>query len=616
VENKGVFRFGPFLLDVNERTLQREGTPIPLTPKVLDLLHFFVENPGKLVKKSTVLETVWTGVHVDESVLTRAVSDLRRALGEESRDTSIIQTVPKFGYRFTAHVESETPAPSTPADVEEPTIEKVKARKGPAFRSIIVAAVALLVVLTAIARRNPSRAPIQDLAVLPFQVLTPSTQANQLSLGLADALIMRLSALRGVVVRPVSAVRKFMNTNIDPRQAGAELKADTVLEGTLQMADGVVRASVRLVRVSDGESLWSTGTDSITGSMFAVQDMLAEQVAANLRIHLSASERDALAQRTDRNPAVHSLYVRGRYEWGRRNREGFERSADLFREAIDLDPSYARAWAGLADSQLMLALYDYVPPLEMLPEAKSTAERALSLDPHLGEAEATLALVSQNLDWNWPEVERHYRLATAMTPGYATAHHWYAEFLSVLGRFHESEREFAAARRIDPISPAIQVDEAQLYFFERKYATNRELLGKALAADRSFTVAHERLAQTWMLEGREDEAWREAQLVPDCREGQNDCREIWTAWLANRDRRAAEEALAWLETESIHRRVAPSALVIANARQGHLDRAFHWLDYMLAHHEVWLITAKVNPVFDPLRKDPRFSAVLDKLAFD
>ena len=314
--------------------------------------------------------------------------------------------------------------------------------------TIGAAAAVMLATVFVIARPSSSRAPVRTLAVLPFQVLTPSPEADQLSLGLADALITRLSALQGVVVRPVSAVRKFVNVSIDPRQAGAELQADTVLEGTLQTADGVVRASVRLVRASDGEALWSAGTDSVTGSFFAVQDILAEQVAANLRIRLSTSESDALARRTETNPAVHSLYVRGRYEWGRRNREGFERAADLFREAVDIDPSYARAWAGLADSQLMLALYDYVPPLEMLPTAKSTAERALSLDPHLGEAEATLALVSQNLDWNWPEVERHYRQATAMTPGYATAHHWYAEFLSILGRFDESQREFAAARPI------------------------------------------------------------------------------------------------------------------------------------------------------------------------
>ncbi len=598
------FDFGPFRLDARERTLRRDGVAVNLTPKSFDLLLLLLAHRHTLVEKNRILSAVWGDVHVDESVLTRGISDLRKALGQTDAQVWI-ETVPKFGYRFVGEVRATA---------------KSESRKRPPW--VIAAVLAATLITAGLLWRLPgwtlasSANGIHRLAILPFRVLGESPDKEVLGAGLADALITRLSNLEGLIVRPMSSVRRFEGASVDPIQAARELEADAVLEGTLESVDGSVRAYVRLIRASDGKALLSETLDAREPRLLFLQDSLAQQVAQILAIHLSDRERRDLALRTEANPDSHRLYVKGRYELGKRNREAFERAADYFRQAIDLDPSYARALAGLADCYLLLGLYGYRPPLEMLPEAKTTALRALQLDPRLPEAHATLGLITQNLEWDWTEVERQYREASRLAPNYSTAHHWYAEFLSILGRFDESRNEFARARQIDPISPIVQTDEAQLYFFSRQYDRNLELLEKVSRENPSFALVRERMAYTYMVQNREDDAWREVQTLPECAGEAAPCRQIWTAWLPRRDPAAASEALRQLEASAAKQYIPLSALVVANARQGNVDRALDWLESMESRHDVWLITAKVNPIFDPLRPHPRMRAMLTRLHLD
>jgi serine/threonine-protein kinase len=454
---------------------------------------------------------------------------------------------------------------------------------------------------------------IQTLAILPFEMLEPSAEIGALEVGVADALITRLSNISGLIVRPISTVRRYHNSTIDPVRAARELQVDAIVEGTLQSSETGIRANVRLIRAEDGGALWAGTVESKTGHLFTLEDSIAQQIALNVNARLSDSERRKLESRDQLNPEAHELYVRGRFEWGNRSGDGFEKAAEYFRRAIDLDPTYARAHVGLADCFLLLGGYSHHPQLEMLPKAKALALRALELDPSLGEAHATLGLISQNLDWDWKNVERHYRQSIALAPNYATGHHWYAEFLSIQGRFEESRSAFAQARRIDPISPIIQVDEAQLYFFERQYQRSLDILDRVAQTDPNFELVHERIALIKLAQGREEEAWQKIQRLTDCREEASDCRRFWTASLPTRDPAAARAALLWIEGESKKRRIPPSVLVRAHARQGNYSRALDWLDYMVENHEVWLITSKVNPLFDPLRTQPRFERVLQKL---
>lgn len=605
-----VFEFGSFRLEERERLMSRDGVALSLTPKTFNTLLVLLDNAGRLVEKDELRNKVWGDVHVDESVLTKAISDLRKALGQPESGVWI-ETVPKFGYRFTAEVRMR------PA--EEPATPAPPKRAAGRLRWLLAAAglaAAALLLMGFLSRTAPGTAPVQRLAVLPFHVIGQQAAENVLGAGIADALITRLSNLRELIVRPMSVVRRFDGPDVDPLRAAAELQADAVLEGSVESSDGAVRAYVRLIRAGDGRALWTETVESQESRLFALQDSLAEQVAAALAVRLTAEERRGLELRPELIPEAHRLYVKGRYEWGKRTREGFEKASDNFRQAIDLDPAYGRAYAGLADCQLLMGAYGYYPQLEMLPKAKATALRALELEPRLAEAHATLALVAQNLDWDWKSVEEHYREAIRLAPSYSTAHHWYAEFLSILGRFDESRREFARAREIDPISPIIQIDEAQLCFFQRQYDRSLSLLEKVARTDPSFGLARERMARAYMMLGRDDDAWREIQSLPECADPQGVCRLTWTAWLPGRGRQGSRKALERLEGTARSGGVAPAALVVAHARQGNPDRALDWLEQMPDKREVWLITLKVNPVFDPIRNQPRAQAVLRKLHLD
>ena len=615
-----IFAFGPFRLDERERLLSREGAAVPIAPKTFDTLLLLLEHAGKLVEKRKLLESVWPDVFVEEAVLTRTISDLRKALQQGEKEVWI-ETVPKFGYRFMAAVaqveEAGPPAEHAPAAVPQASLRPTPARPHLLRWGLGLAAGALVLLLVAqrlTSKTDRGLAEVHHLAILPFQTFGQFSQMEMLQLGVADALITRLSNLSGLIVRPISSVRRYAGSAADPIQAGRDLQVDAVVEGTLQSLDGGIRASVRVIRPRDGKALWAGTVDSPRGGhLFALEDSIAQQVALRLSARITEAERRSLGARRELNPEAHELYVKGRYEWGKRSREGFERAAEYFRQAIDLDATYARAHAGLADCYLLLGGYSHYPQLEMLPRAKALASRALELDPSLAEAHATLALISQNLEWDWDQVENHYQKAISLAPNYATARHWHAEFLSILGRFEESRREFEKARGIDPISPIIQLDEAQLYFFERRFDESLAILRQVAQLDPSFELAHERIAFTYMVQGREQEAWKETQFLPACREETSDCRRIWTAYLPRRNPQAAREALRWLETEAGKRRIPPAALVFAYTRQGKPVRALDWLEYMLDRHEVWLITAKVNPLFDPLRAQPRFQELLRRL---
>ena len=480
-----------------------------------------------------------------------------------------------------------------------------------------VAAAAVLLAWAAWNRDAPAPdnvpAEIRTLAILPFQMLGPSAEQGALEVGVADALITRLSNIAGLVVRPVATVRRYHAANVDPVLAARSLNVDAIVEGTLQSSESGIRASVRLIHAQDGKALWAGTVDANGGRLFTLEDSLAEQIALHVNARLTESERRRLEARRQLNPHAHELYVKGRFEWGKRTRDSLEKAADYFRRAIDLDPTYAHAHVGLADLYVLLGGFGHYPPAEMLPKAAALASRALELDPSLGEAHTTLAFVSQHMDWDWPRVEDHYRKAIALSPNYATAHHWYAELLSILGRFDQSRREFAEARRIDPISPMIQVDEAQLSYFERQYDRSLEILRRVAQQNPGVDVVHNRIALALLAQGREEEAWSAVQRFADCREETSDCRRVWTALLAKRDPAAARRALRWMEAEASSRLIAPTTLAHAYVRQGDYDRAVDWLERHLDWHDAWMITVKVSPMFEPLRRHPRFVGLLRKL---
>jgi DNA-binding winged helix-turn-helix (wHTH) protein/TolB-like protein len=399
---KHLYEFGPFQLDPPERLLLCEGQAVPMPPRAFDLLVFLVERQGHLVEKEELLKCVWRGSFVEEGNLSVAVSVLRKALNDDRGQHKYIETVSKRGYRFVADVrqvgEPENISGSTKLDAfrvnaegrltpELPTAISPKAvRRSPKgiLRWSLLAAVCLgmlLILIRVVPRhennrsQSPSGVEIRSLAVLPFQTLGAKRGDEYLGLGMADALITRLGNTGKIIVRPTNAIQKYAGEELNPQAAGKEQAVDAVLDGRIQREADRVRLTVQLIRVRDGEQLWAETFDKEFTNIFALEDALSERVAQSIRLKLTGEETRRFTKRSTERPDAYEAYVKGRYFWNKRTEKGMKKGLEYFRQAMTLDPTFAEAYVGVADSYATLGLYAIIPPREAFPAAKEAAKR-------------------------------------------------------------------------------------------------------------------------------------------------------------------------------------------------------------------------------------------------
>lgn len=646
------YEFGPFRLAPADRLLLRDDQPVSLAPKLFDILVVLVERQGRMLAKDELMQAVWPDAFVEEGNLTRNVSTLRKALGEGENDQHYIETVPKHGYRFVAEVR-EFGNGDTELEVrqrirasvvvEEEEGEKDRGREReterrgegsekrfaeslPLSPSLFLhwpmltagALVIVLVVSVGYWRRSSRAKPaspvaaVKSIAVLPFKPLTPYEGDNYLGLGMADTLITKLSSLRPLVVRPTSAVLKYAAPSQDPLAAGREQQVDAVLDASLQRDGERLRVTVRLLSVSDGTALWTYQCEEVQcDSLFAMQDVISEQVATALMPLVTGEERQRLRKHYTEDKEASLAYMRGRYFLSQRTVEGFERGIKYFRQAIEKDPNYALAYAGLADCYSLLVNYAWIAPKEGFPKAKAAALKALALDDAMGEAHASLAKILHLYDWNWAEAEREFQRATELKPGYATAHQWYGEYLISLGRFEEAKAELRQALELDPISLAVNVAQGFPFYFERRYDEAIAAYRKALELNPNFGAAHQRLAEAYEQKGMNQEAFS-AYLMYSILMGSG------PEWIKRiKDAYAASGFRGYWQVcgaEHTDNYIGKSRPAQIYARLGEKEKAFEWLykayqdrDHMLAQY------LKVDPVFDGLRADPRFADLLRRV---
>ncbi len=581
------FEFGCFQLDERERLLLRDGSPVALTPKVFDALLLLIENSERLVEKQAFIDRLWPDTVVGESTLTRYISDLRKALGDQS---AIIETVPKSGYRLTVpavSLDEASAAISTP----RPAPATNRRLTWSLLAGVVLIAGLLLGARLATAPRTEQ---VRSIAVLPFRPIGDKSKDDVLELGLADALIGRLSNLPDVVVRPLTAVT---DQAVDPLEAGRKLRVDAVLEGSILRQDGRIRIHARMLRVADGRALWSGEFDD-AGQLLEVEELLAVRVAGALVSKLSPDQVRRVTHRDTSNPEAHELYVQGRYLWNRRTHEDFKKAVPYFQRAIQADPAYALAYAGLADALLFRDGANPGP-------AREAAERALELDPELGEPHATLALIAENYENAWARAEREYRISIQKSPGHATAHHWLGEFLCLMGRFDEGERELAIAAEIDPLSAMIAVDTAQSAYFQKQYDRSIQILRGVLKFDPTFGAAHEYMAKAYLMKGMRPEALAEARLAGNP-QGTRPLETYWSVLTSEpKDRNRAIEIVRQMERVP---HPSPGEICEAWIYVGEYERAIDWLEKVANVTQI-----KVNPEFDPLRSNPRFQALMKKM---
>ncbi|HEX8068787.1 MAG TPA: winged helix-turn-helix domain-containing protein [Pyrinomonadaceae bacterium] len=579
------YEFGPFRIDLRRHLLLRGDEHIPLSPKALQTLLVLVEHRGRVVRKEELLGIIWPDSFVEESNLAQNVFVLRKVLGEEKSEHRYIVTVPGAGYRFVAPVRevgAAAGAPTLPPDAD--------------------------------ARADAAADGVTSIAVLPFKSLAAAAADDFLGLGLADALITRLSSLKRLAVRPTSAVMQYHGRKHDPAAVGRELNVESLLDGVFQRDGAQIRVSVQFIRVGDGATLWAAQFDESFTNIFSIQDSISEQVARALALKLSGEEQRRLRQNYTDNTDAFQLYIRGRYFWNQRTAAGLRKGIEYAQQAIALDPTYAPAYVGLADCYNLLPGYGGCAPKESFPKAKAAALRALEIDAALAEGYASLGFVNYRYEWDWAEAERNFRRAVELKPGYATAHHWYGEALAAAARFAESLAALDRAQELDPLSLPISTDYAQTLFFARRYGECEAWLRRTLEMDQRFVRAHVIRGAALEQLGEYAEAAaalaRAAELSDGSPLALSGLAHVYA--LAGK-KRAARAILRQLEQLSAETYVSPYNRAVIHAGLGEQAQALAALEQAVGARDVWLVWLGVNPRFDALRAAPRFAALLRRV---
>ena len=457
-------RFGDdFEFDSRAYELRSAGIPVKLKPIPMELLLFLIERRGELVTRKEIVDRIWgKDVFLDsDNGINNAISKIRQVLRDDPEKPRFVQTVTGRGYRFIAPVESlSSPVvegPLAPPPVV-PALAPGRSRRLPVF---LGAALLMLLALAAYTLRNrwrPHPQPVADramLAVLPFENLTGDPEQDYFSDGLTEEVIAQLGNLDpqhlGVIAR--TSVMQYKHKDVPLTRIAQELGVQYVLEGSVRSDGQRVRIAAQLIQVKDQSHLLARQYDRELKEVLVLQSDIARESSAEIRSalgHRTPMAVSSPAPLSEQGVAAYNLYLKGQFFWNKRNVDSFRRAIDYYQQAIAQDPNYAPAYAGLAVTYALIPGYGGVQQAEFMPKARDAALRAIALDENLPEAHTALALVVQNYDFDWPTAEKEFRRAIALNPNYATAHHWYAEHLSLRGRFEEALRESQRARELDP----------------------------------------------------------------------------------------------------------------------------------------------------------------------
>jgi serine/threonine-protein kinase len=467
-------------------------------------------------------------------------------------------------------------------------------------------------------RERKALRPEKSIVVLSFADVSRGRELEYLCDGIAEEIIGTLARLEGIRVVARTSAFSFKGKNEDVRSIARKLNVDAVLEGSVRMADNRLRITAQLINAADGYHLWSERYDRQMEDVFAIQDEITLAIVNKLKVTLLGGEREALVKRSTEDVEAYNLYLKGRYFWNKRTETGYLKSLEYYRHAIDKDPAYAAAHAGIADSYDLLGWYGYFAPEEAFPRARAAADKARELDPTLAEAHASLGWINANYDWNWAAAEREYKRSLELNPSYATAHQWYSEFLTYMGRHDESIAEGRKAQELDPLSIIINNDVGQVYYFARRYDEAIAQLRKTLEMDPDFAVAHFLLGLCLAQKSLHDEAIEEGRIAMTLA-GEDDTlilSQLGVIYALSGREDKARQVLAELAELSREKYASPFPVALVHAGLGENDEAFEWLGRACEKRDHWVETLKVHPVLDGLRGDERYSRLLRETGLD
>jgi TolB-like protein/Tfp pilus assembly protein PilF len=454
---------------------------------------------------------------------------------------------------------------------------------------------------------------ISSIAVLPLENLSNDPEQQYFVEGMTDEITTDLAKLPGIRVISRTSAMQYKDTHKNMPQIARELNVDAVVERTVLCVGNRVRIRTQLIYAPADRHLWAQAYERDLKDVLTLQANLAQDIAGEIQLNLTSQQRANLSARSV-DPEAHELYLKGRYFWNKRDQTGFAKAIDYFQQAIAKDPTYAAAYAGLADSYALSGGFNLIPVEQAMPRAQAAAERALELDRNLAEAHASLGLIAPFNNWSWPDAERHYQRALELNPNYATAHHWYAEgYLMPVGRADDAIAEIRKAQELDPLSAVIATDLGKELYFVRRYDEALIELRRALELDPNFVSAHNWISDTLLEKRMYNDAMVELEKTKPFREERVYTRQ--TAYLYARmgRRDQARAALTKSLQLSKGKQVSSGAVALTYAALGEKDESFQWLERAYAERSSFMTSLKYWSVFDPLRDDPRFSDLLRRV---
>jgi TolB-like protein/DNA-binding winged helix-turn-helix (wHTH) protein/Tfp pilus assembly protein PilF len=625
-------RFGTFEVSLQSGEVRKSGLRIRVQQQPLKLLGVLLERPGEVITREDLRSRVWPNESFGDfdQALNIAIGKLRSALGDSAENPRFIETLPKRGYRFIADVSvidaevrpkrpeplaGDLPGPERKAELGDKfqaaglTVAP-KRRLWPMRRVFIALGLILsLLILSVWLLRSRGRAPteIRSLAVLPLENLSGDAAQNYFADGMTDELITDLAQISALRVISRTSVMAYKGARKPLPEIARELNVDAVIEGSVLRSGDQVRITAQLIEASTDRHLWSQSYEGELRDTLALQSRVASAIADQIRINLTPQEQAALKNVKVVNPEAYESYLKGRYFWNKRTGDGLKGALAYFQQAIEEDPKYAQAYSGLADTYALLGDWQYavMTPKEAFPKAKAAALKALELDSTLGEAHNSLAFVLDAFDWDLDAAGKEFRRAIELNPGYATAHHWYAWHLSLLGRFDEAIAEMRKAENLDPLSLIINADVAELLVIAHHYDESMAQSRKTIEMDPNFALAHNQLAQAYLQKHMYDEAVAELKKAVQLSGDSPTCiANLARAYVASGKRSEAIRLLNDLKKRSIHGYSNGSEIATIYASLGDTDQAMNWLEK--AYEERFNPGVLLRPGFDPLRSDPRF----------
>jgi TolB-like protein/DNA-binding winged helix-turn-helix (wHTH) protein/Flp pilus assembly protein TadD len=627
-------RFGVFELDLRAGELRKHGLRVRLQEQPFQVLAMLVRHPGEVVTREELQKKLWpadTFVDFDHG-LNKAVSKIREALGDSAESPRFVETVARRGYRFLADVKvaEEVPVRSPElAALPHPVAEAgdrpdllgkpgIPKRRPPSLVwKISALALLLLVAPLAVWKIHswirPSSA-IRSLAVLPLESLSSDSSQDYFADGMTDELISDLGQISALRVISRTSVMTYKHARKPLPQIARELNVDAVIEGTVLRSGDRVRITAQLIEASTDKHLWSQSYEGEVRDTLALQNQVARAIADQIRINLNPQEQAALKTVRVVNPEAYESFLKGRYFWNKRTADSLKVALAYFHQAIDEDSNYAQAYSGLADTYALLGDWQYavMTPREALPKAKAVAIKALELDSTLGEAHNSLAFCLDGFDWDFDSAGKEFRQAIELNPGYATAHHWYAWHLSLLGRYDEAIPEMRRAESLDPLSLIINADLAELLVLAHSYDESIEQSRKTIEMDPNFPLAHVQLAQAYLAKHMNEDAVAELQKAVQLSAGSpTSIANLARAYVAVGKRSDAQKLLSELKQRSSPSSSYAAEISVIYAALGDTDQAMSWLEK--GYEERFNPGVLLRPGFDPLRSDPRFEDLVRRI---